>query len=61
MESERPLQCTYRIYRKTVKIADPIFGDVEYSKTQFEKVLTSRGKKAVALFDKNTSASSKTE
>ena len=48
---------------KTVKIADPIFGDVEYSKTQFEKVLTSRGKKAVALFDKNTStsSSSKTE
>ncbi len=30
---------------KTVKIADPILGDVEYSKTQFEKVLTSRGKK----------------
>ena len=46
---------------KTVKIADPILGDVEYSKTQFEKVLTSRGKKAVALFDKNTSTSSKTE
>lgn len=48
---------------KAVKIADPILGDVEYSKTQFEKVLTSRGKKAVALFDKNTStfSSSKTE
>ena len=41
---------------KTVKIADPILGDVEYSKTQFEKVLASRGNKAVALFDKDTSS-----
>lgn len=41
---------------KTVKIADPILGDAEYSKAQFEKVLTSRGKKAVALFEKDTSS-----
>lgn len=36
---------------KTVTIADPILGEVEYDKNQFEKVFTSRGSKCVALFD----------
>lgn len=36
---------------KTVIIADPILGEVEYSKKQFEKVLASRGNKYVALFN----------
>lgn len=43
---------------KTVTIADPLLGNVEYSKAQFEKVLASRGNKAVALFDKDTSSKS---
>lgn len=35
---------------ETVTIADPLLGIVEYDKEQFEKVLASRGSKAVALF-----------
>lgn len=35
---------------KTVTIADPLLGIVEYDKKQFEKVLASRGSKAVTLF-----------
>lgn len=43
---------------KTVTIADPLLGIVEYDKTQFEKVLSSRGSKAVALFEKDELTSS---